>query len=161
MKTPHEIGMGKKPDLVAIHTWGCNIWVKQLDVRKLKARAKVGCFVGIDTESKGYQIYWPGQNRVTIKRDMYFNENKAHMPEEVPIEGGNKIFTNSKIPQPSNNSQTAPECPLHIENVPHTPMSRNIDSPTTRNPKNATESPFQKLAPLTPPGHIRALIPTL
>ena len=78
--------------------------------------------------------------------NVYFNKNKAHMPEEVPIEGENKIFTNFKIPQPSNNSQTAPEPPLHIENVPHTPTSKNVDrpdSPTTKYPKNITKSTLE------------------
>ena len=70
IKTSHKIGMGKKPDLAAICAWGCNVWVKQLDVGKLELRAKEGCFVGIDTESKGYQIHWLGQNMVTIKRDV-------------------------------------------------------------------------------------------
>ena len=115
MKTPHEMGTGKKPDLSAVRPWGCKAWVKQLDAGKLKSRAEMGHFVGIDTESKGYRIYWPGKNKVTIERDVYFNEDEALMPEEVLIEGENDIFTNSNLPQPSNASQIVPTPVQHVK----------------------------------------------
>ena len=66
IKTPHEIAMGKKPDLLAVHSWGCKAWVKLLDARKLESRAAEGRFIGIDNESKGFRIYWPG---VTASND--------------------------------------------------------------------------------------------
>ena len=101
---PHEIGTGQKPDLSAICPWGCKAWVKRLDVGKLKPRAEECRFVGIDDESKGYRIYWPGKNRVSIERDVYFNEIKAFQPEEAPVEGGNDHSPNLKHPHISNTS---------------------------------------------------------
>jgi BRCT domain type II-containing protein len=76
--------------------------VKRLDIVKLEPRSEECQFVGIDSESKGYRVYWPGKNRVSVERDVYFNENQVLEPEEVPIEGGNDILTNSDHPQPSN-----------------------------------------------------------
>jgi len=81
MKTPHEIGMGEKLDLSPVCPWGCKAWVKRLGVGKLEPRAKECCFVGIDSELKGYRIYWPGKNCVSVERDVYFDESEALEPE--------------------------------------------------------------------------------
>jgi hypothetical protein len=62
MKTPHEMGTGEKPDLSAVRAWGTKAWVKRLNAGKLEPRAEEGHFVGIDSELKGYRIYWPGKN---------------------------------------------------------------------------------------------------
>jgi hypothetical protein len=137
MKTPHEMGTGEKPDLSAVHAWGTKAWVKRLNAGKLKSRAEEGRFVGIDSESKGYRIYWPGKNRVSVERDVYFNENEALAPEEVPIEGEYEIFTNSDLPLPSNTSEIIPEPSPPVENVPHT----TNETPEPENIENATENP--------------------
>ena len=88
--------------------------------------------MGIDSELKGYRIYWPGKNRVSVKRDVYFNENEALEPEEVPIEGEYEIFTNSDLPQLSNTSQSIPETSPPVENVPNTtnktPKPKNVEN---------------------------------
>ena len=104
--------------------------MKQLDAGKLESRAEVGRFMGIDTESKGYRIYWPGKNEVTIKRDVYFNEDEALMPDEVLIEGENDIFTNSNLLQPSNTSQIVPMPVRHVKNTLSTPAPENFKNMT-------------------------------
>ena len=110
MKMLHEIGTGQKPDLSKIHPWGCKAWVKRLDVGKLKPRAEECCFVGINEESKGYRIYWLGKNRVSVERDVYFNENEALQPEEAPVEWENDyLLTNPKHPHTPNTSRNTPE----------------------------------------------------
>ena len=62
-KTPLELVTGIKPDLSGIVPWGCKAWVKQLYVGKLEPRVEEGCFVGVDSESKGLQIYWPEKKK--------------------------------------------------------------------------------------------------
>jgi hypothetical protein len=104
MKTPHEIGTGEKPDLSAVCPWGCKVWVKRLGVGKLEPRAEECRFMGIDSESKGYRIYWPGKNRVSIERDVYFNESEALEPEEAPVEEDDDGLTNKNHPQSSDTS---------------------------------------------------------
>jgi hypothetical protein len=58
-KTPYEIGYNKKPHLAGIQEFSATAYVKDLAASKLDARAKKGCFIGYDSESKGYRIYWP------------------------------------------------------------------------------------------------------
>ncbi|KIK95935.1 hypothetical protein PAXRUDRAFT_70711, partial [Paxillus rubicundulus Ve08.2h10] len=58
-KTPHEMVYGTKPNLSDLHHFGCTVFVKIGDVGKLNVRAKAGKFVGYDTNSKGYHVYWP------------------------------------------------------------------------------------------------------
>jgi hypothetical protein len=133
MKTPHEMGTGEKPDLSAVHPWGCKTWVKKLDAGKLKPRAEECRFVGINNESKGYRIYWPGKNRVGIERDVYFNENEVLETEEIPIEGEYNIFANSEPPQQSNTSKIPPKPSPPVEGVPNTPNN----APKSENVENA------------------------
>jgi hypothetical protein len=153
MKMPHEMGTGAKPDLSAVRPWGCKAWVKKLDAGKLEPRAEECCFVGIDDESKGYRIYWPGKNRVGIERDVYFNENEALEPAEVPIEGEYDIFTNADLPQPSDTSQTIPESSKTVENVPETP----VETPGPENIENASEVLETPQATPIPAPHQRSM----
>jgi hypothetical protein len=155
-KTPLEMATGRKPDLSTVHPWGCKAWVKRLDVGKLEPRAVECRFVGIDTESKGYRIYWPGKNRVGIERDVYFNENEALEPEEVQIEGGNDIPANSNLPQPSHNVQSDP-FPLQpvqpVLNEPeiqpevHEPNEAPVNAPINQpnDPENPSVAPHERI----------------
>ena len=86
-KTPLELVTGYKPNLTGICPWGCKAWVKQLDVGKLEAKADKCRFVGFYSESKGFRIYWPGRNRVSIEWDVYFNEKDTLANDEALIEG--------------------------------------------------------------------------
>ena len=136
LKTPFEKATGNKPNLSTVHPWGCKVWVKRLDVGKLEPRAEECRFVGIDNESKGYRVYWPGKNRVGIERDVYFNENECLEPDEVPIEGGNDILTNSNVPQPQN--PRIDPLPLEpVENGPNEPQNE----PNEREMEVAPENP--------------------
>ena len=58
-KTPYKMKHKKKPHLAGIQEFGTAAYVKDLKAGKLDARAQVGRFVGYDSESKGYRIYWP------------------------------------------------------------------------------------------------------
>lgn len=97
------------------------MWVKCLDVGKLEPRAEEGRFVGIDSESKGYRVYWPGKNRVSIERDAYFNEKEALDADKAPIEGETDIPSKPDHCQHLNNSQNPPHTPLSIDNEPNQP----------------------------------------
>ena len=57
----------KAPNLAGIQEFGATAYMKDLKAGKLDARAKVGRFVGYDSESKGYRIYWPGKRSVTVE----------------------------------------------------------------------------------------------
>ena len=68
---------GKKPYLGGIQEFGVAAYVKDLKARKLDPRAKMGRFVDYNSESKGYQIYWPGKCSVTVKRNVVFDRSNT------------------------------------------------------------------------------------
>ncbi len=99
--TPHEKATNQKPDLSQLREFGCNVWVKKLGQSKLQPQADAGCFVGFDEESKGIQVYWPGQRRVSIERDVYFDNEETLEPEDVKIEGETVTNPNPATPDSS------------------------------------------------------------
>ena len=66
-KTPYEMKHKKKPHLGGIHEFGAAAYVKDLKAGKLDSRAQLGRFVGYDSESKGFRIYWPNKRSVTVE----------------------------------------------------------------------------------------------
>ena len=87
-KTPYEMIHKKKPNLAGIQEFGAAAYVKDLKAGKLDARAKVGRFVGYDSESKGFRIYWPATRSVSVERNVVFNENDVRNDDgTVPIPG--------------------------------------------------------------------------
>jgi hypothetical protein len=94
--------------------------------------------VGIDTESKGFRVYWPGKNRVSIERDVYCNENDALANDEVFIEGETDICTNSNLPQSSRTEINPPP----IQNDQNEPEPNN--NQITENPHNDSATTQQK-----------------
>jgi len=70
-----------KPYLGRIQEFGAAAYVKDLKAGKLDARAQQGHFVGYDSESKGYQIYWPTKRSITVKRNVVFNGNDIQATE--------------------------------------------------------------------------------
>ena len=80
----------KVPHLDNIHEFGTAVYVKDLKARKLDARAKLGRFVGYDSESKGFRIYWPNKQSVLVKHNVIFNQedvltknNHVVIPSEI------------------------------------------------------------------------------
>lgn len=61
-----------KPDLSQAHEFGARVFVHMLEAGKLEARAEEAVFVGVDAESKGYRVYWPGRRRVSVERNVTF-----------------------------------------------------------------------------------------
>ena len=75
-KTPYKMLNKKVPNLTGIQEFGATAYVKDLKAGKLDACAKVGRFVGYDSESKEYRIYWPGKRSVSVKLNVIFNEKQ-------------------------------------------------------------------------------------
>jgi len=63
-------------------------------------------------------FYWPGKNRVSVERDVYFNESEALEPEEAPVEGENDALTNSKHPHTSNTLEIIQKSSQPVDNAP-------------------------------------------
>ena len=84
-KTPYEMVNGKKPYLGGIQEFGVAAYVKDLKAGKLDPRAQKGRFVGYDSESKGFCIYWPEKRTVSIEQNVVFNPNDLLMEGDSVI----------------------------------------------------------------------------
>jgi Reverse transcriptase (RNA-dependent DNA polymerase) len=89
--------------------FGAAAYVKDLKAGKLDAQAKVRWFVGYDSESKGYWIYWPNKRSVTVEWNVVFNEDDVLTTDDVTIIPSNTLAEGErdKIIQPpsSNNAK--------------------------------------------------------
>jgi hypothetical protein len=71
-KTPYELINKSKPNLVLAHEFSTPVYVHVTTGGKLEAKAEEATFVGVDQESKGYQIWWAGKWKVSIERNVTF-----------------------------------------------------------------------------------------
>ena len=76
-KTTYEMIHKKVPNLAGIQELGAAAYVKNLKAGKLDAHAQVGRFVGYNSESKGFRIFWPGKRSVSVERNIVFNDNNV------------------------------------------------------------------------------------
>jgi len=84
-QTPYKAKNKRKPHLGGIHEFGVGAYVKDLKAGKLESRAQMGRFVGYDSESKGYRIYWHQKWSVTVERNVVFKENEVQTLENFML----------------------------------------------------------------------------
>ena len=118
--SPIKKATGKKLSLSGVLEWGKLIWVKDLHTRKLDPRAKEGKFVGYDDKSKGYRVYWPGKNRVSVERNIYFDQGTLLKLKKVAFEGEWELIgeTVDKVNKSTENP---------IANLRPTPSNQQLD----------------------------------
>ena len=100
------MGNKKKPNLAGIKEFRAAAYIKDLTAGKLDAWAKKGQFVGYDSESKGYQVYWPEKWSITVKRNVVFNQDNATTHDDTAIIYGKLLSEEEKekvIQNPKNN----------------------------------------------------------
>ena len=137
-KTPYELRHKKKPNLAGIQEFGVMAYVKDLKGNKLDAQAKVGRFVGYDTESKGYRIYWPAKRSVTVEQNVVFNsDNIPNIPESAVIQDNAQSEGESQkiIQAPLNNinSTKNPDDEQHVNDQPPESSSTTHPKPQSSN----------------------------
>ncbi len=155
-KTPFEMATGRKPNISGLCPWGCRCWVRVKAPEKLGEHAVEACFVGIDTEAKGWRIYWPGKRRVSIERDVYFNKEDL-TPEPFVVEGEDEDIDSPQAPksfttsQPTENQPDEPQMPTetHPER-PESPLT-DIESDHTPQPSCPKHSAAPKPGQLAQP----------
>ena len=84
-------------------------YVKDLTTGKLDAQAKKGHFVGYDSKSKGYRIYWPEKRSITVECNVVFNQDDTNVSDQIAIIHGRTQSEgeNNKIIQaPLNNNES-------------------------------------------------------
>ena len=143
-KTPYEMKNKKKPHLGGIQEFGVAAYVKDLKAGKLDARAQVGRFVGYDSESKGYRIYWPGKRSITVERNVIFNQNDVRSNESVTIPSGDVLSEGemNKVIQNSESNINDNEKPENNPNTPeHTQSEHEKDDPNQEQDSNTIPFP--------------------
>ena len=103
-KTPYKMGNKKKPHPAGIQEFGVATYIKDLTARKLNAQAKKGHFMGYDSESKEYRIYWPEKRSITVECNIVLNQddintcdNNAIIYGKIQSEGEkNKVIQTSQ-----------------------------------------------------------------
>ena len=76
-KTPFEALTGEKPNLANMHTFGTICYAYLQNKKKLDARCEKGIFVGYDSQSPAFLVYFPNRDDVRKVRCVTFNETFA------------------------------------------------------------------------------------
>lgn len=78
-KTPEECWSGLKPNVEYFRVFGClgNVHVPEENRSKLDARSQKRVMIGYSEESKGYKMINPLDMKVTISRDVVFEEEEC------------------------------------------------------------------------------------
>jgi hypothetical protein len=155
-KTPYEMQNKKKPYLGGIQEFGAATYVKDLKARKLDSRAQVGHFVGYDSESKGYRIYWPGKRLVTVEQNVVFNQTNIHTPDKHAIIPGDSLAEeerNKIIQPPSNNAENSvktadmPESGIKPDTQTiSNPQTEDETVPNLQEPQTTSSVPFPPIS---------------
>ena len=77
-KSPHEVLTGKKPSMDHMRTFGSIFHVKNTKghLNKLEDRSQPMFFIGYELGTKGYKCFDPVYFKVTISRDVIFEEGE-------------------------------------------------------------------------------------
>ena len=108
-KTPYEMKNKKKPHLASIHEFSVAAYVKDLKAGNLDDHAQIGWFIGYDSESKGYCIYWPNKQSITVECNVIFNEDDVLTTNDIAIIPGNVLAKGERdkiIQNPTPNANT-------------------------------------------------------
>ncbi|KAK8974557.1 hypothetical protein V6N11_034484 [Hibiscus sabdariffa] len=73
-KTPHEMWIGRRPNMSFMKIWGCKAYVKHQMSTKLEPKSEKCTFVGYPKETKGYFFY--NENKVFFARTGVFLEKE-------------------------------------------------------------------------------------
>ncbi|GBM13453.1 Retrovirus-related Pol polyprotein from transposon TNT 1-94 [Araneus ventricosus] len=74
--TPYELKYSTKPDLSKIRIFGCDAYVKVADTERRKLDPKLKNMIFIGYSSMGYRVMDPVTRRVTVSRNVRFDEKK-------------------------------------------------------------------------------------
>jgi len=142
----------KKPNLGSIQEFGVAAYVKDLKAGKLDARAQLGRFVGYDSESKGYRIYWPSKRSISVERNVTFNKKDVLTTDNSTTISGD-VVTEGERDKIIHNINNKPQSNDKLEDQP-TNSQQPIDKPPEPQPDEhpSNSIPFPSLAePLTEP----------
>jgi hypothetical protein len=116
-KTPYEASFGKKLDLHHVHEWGEKVWVRTEKGDKLGGCVTEGHWLGIDERSKGFRIYWPNKQTVSVKWNVHLDKRNTS-GSRIKGEDWQFIEMKTDIPSTDPNTTVPPTAPAPSLTVP-------------------------------------------
>ncbi|KAK8954179.1 hypothetical protein KSP39_PZI002872 [Platanthera zijinensis] len=142
--TPYEAWRKKKPNVQHLRTFGCVAYkhIPKEGRKKLEMKAEKGIFIGYSQQSKAYRIYNPKTQKLSITRDVIFNENTSWDWDQNPENP--HLHTEVTEEQPS---QPVEGINLH-ELLPHTaePEELRQPEPISESEEESSHPRFRSLA---------------
>ncbi|GJY74958.1 ribonuclease H-like domain-containing protein, partial [Tanacetum coccineum] len=123
-KSPNECLYNKSPDLTHLRVIGCQALVYTLTTDKFTPKATLTVLIGYPPHQKGYLLYNPITQKVTLSRNVTFNET---------------IFPFHTI-SPSNTTTDPTVSPLQYTSEPSPPLSTQ-SSPLLTHPNTPLSNP--------------------
>src|SRR5215216_5223978 len=80
--TPYELWFGKKPKLSFLKVWGCDAYVKKLQLEKLVPKSEKCVFIRYPKETIGYTFYLRSKGKIFVAKNGSFLE-KEFLSKEV------------------------------------------------------------------------------
>ena len=130
-------------------------YVKDNNAGKLDSRAHVGRFVGYDTESKGFWIYFPERRTVSIERNVVFNKDDVTVVipgeqserEKDKVIQLSKLTTKAQLTPPETNHKDVPPAtetvpPLNSIPFPSNEKSEDFSDGAADDPVNDVEPTY-------------------
>ena len=95
--TPYELWFDKKPKLSFLKVWGCDTYVKRLQLDKLEPKTEKRGFIGYPKETVGYTSYHRSEGNIFVAKNGSFLE-KEFLSKEVS--GRNVELDEVIVPSP-------------------------------------------------------------
>jgi hypothetical protein len=109
--TPYELWHGKKPKLLFLRVWGCEVYVKKFQPDKIETKSEKCIFVGYPRETIGYTFYHPAKGKTFVAKTGQFLE-KEFLTRDV---GGRKVeldeIDDPSLKIPSSTTEAVPDVP--------------------------------------------------
>ncbi len=147
-KTPEELWSGNVPSITRLRVWGCNCLFKiEKPENKLSTRSRRGILVGYSETQKGYRIFIPDSKKITITRDVKFDENTFGGTKNQNLIKFFSFNNGSKLPSNTLSNHLNPwiliiPAPYQIILTPnHKNQNQKANQKITTHPKNQGDQP--------------------
>ena len=112
--TPYELWFGKKPKLSFLKVWGCDAYVKKLQLDKLEPKSEKCVFIGYPKETVRYTFYQRSEGKIFVAKIGSFLE-KEFLSKEV---SGRKVEPDEvTIPAPLLENSSSQK-PVPVTSIP-------------------------------------------
>ena len=126
---------GKKSYQQHVREWGDKVWVRVEGGNKLGGQVREGQWLGVDKQSKGFQVYWPDKRTVSTKRNVY-HDKTCSLVDRLEGEDWEFIEMTTDLPESSKPTKPTPIQPT---------TSQAASSPTISPAPSPSPSDHQEL----------------